>query len=291
MKRVAFVGVGAMGEPMAANLVRKGFHVTVVRHVRPDPVTRLSALGAAVAGSCAEAASDCDAAIIMLPSSSEVERVVAGPDGLLQAMRPGTVVVDCSTSDPASSRELARLLAARDVAFVDAPVTRGVQGAQQGRLAYFVGGDEHAVRQVMPILEAMGETFHLMGRVGNGHTLKLLSNALSYATVALVSEALSAGLAAQLPSDALYAGLMSGAPSKALEVFGLRMLQRQYEPSRVSVQDAYRHLQTAERAVNAAGSAMPLTIASIDAFSQALAKGLGRKDIAAIADATPRPTS
>jgi len=143
--RVAFIGLGAMGEPMAANLVQRGFAVTVVGHRRPEPVARLTALGATASGSARAAVAGRDVVILMLPDSDQVGRVVTGADGILGAMPAGACLVDCSTSDPAHSRAIAESAQQRGIAYVDAPVTRGVQGAKQAKLAFFVGGAPAAV--------------------------------------------------------------------------------------------------------------------------------------------------
>ena len=190
MAQIAFVGIGAMGEPMAANLLKKGHAVTVVKHRRAEPAARLQALGAKVAATPAEAAAQVEIAVLSLPTSREVEACVQGAQGLLTTMQPGSVILDCSTSNPDSTRTLAKLAVERNVGFVDAGMTRGVAGAKQGNLAFFVGGEQAHIDRAMPALQAMGDTFVHLGTVGNGHTVKVISNILSYGTVALVNEAL-----------------------------------------------------------------------------------------------------
>jgi 3-hydroxyisobutyrate dehydrogenase len=292
MQRIAFTGLGAMGEPMASNLLRKGFPVTVVGNRRPEPVERLRALGASVAGTPAEAARSCDIALVVLPTSREVEAVIAGPGGLLEGLAQGAVVVDCSTSDPASTRELGRMLAEKGIGFVDAGLTRGTAGAKDGKLAYFVGGEAADIAKAKPALEAMGDTFFVMGPLGSGHATKVLSNALSYATVALVGETLMLGGRLGLDPAALQQALMAGAGSKALEAFGPRIVRRQYDSPRVTIGNVCAHLGIAKSLAGAAESPLFVTAAAGEVYRWTAMQGHGRSDMASIAElwapATPK---
>ncbi len=286
--RIAFVGLGAMGEPMAANLVRKGMRVTVVGHRRPEPAQRLRGLGAETAETAGAAARDSEVVVLMLPGSGEVERIVEGADGVLQHARPGALVIDCSTSDPASSRRLAGRLAEKEVAFVDAPVTRGVQGAQQGKLAFFVGGSADAIARARPVLECMGDTFFEMGGVGAGHATKIISQVLSYATVALVSEALMLGHAQGLDLGALQQALLAGSGSKALESFGPRIVARQYSAPRVKVGDVCAHMDVADAMAAGTTAARAVTGAAADVYRVVATLGHAREDVATLAELWPR---
>jgi 3-hydroxyisobutyrate dehydrogenase-like beta-hydroxyacid dehydrogenase len=286
-RRVAFIGLGAMGEPMAGNLVQRGFAVTVVGHRRPEPVARLSALGATAAGSAQEAVAGRDVIILMLPDSDQVDRVVTGGDGILGAMQAGSCLVDCSTSDPARSRAIAELAKRRGVAYVDAPVTRGVQGAKQAKLAFFVGGAPSAIESVRPLLDAMGDTIFLMGDAGSGHATKIIVQALSYGTVALINEALMLGAAEGLALPRLQEALVAGAGSKALESFGPRIIERQYAPARVVVSDALRHMATASRMAEGAACPRFVHAAAEESLQLLAARGLARSDLSSLAEIWP----
>lgn len=282
--RVAFIGLGAMGEPMAGNLVQRGFAVTVVGHRRPDPVARLSTLGATVARSAREAVAGRDAVILMLPDSDQVDRVVTGADGILDAMQAGACLVDCSTSEPVRSRAIAEIAKRRGVAYVDAPVTRGVQGAKQAKLAFFVGGESSAVDSVRPLLDAMGDTIFRMGVAGSGHATKIIVQALSYGTVALVNEALMLGAAEGLELPRLQEALLAGAGSKALESFGPRIIERQYTPARVVVSDALRHMATASRMAEGAACPRFVHAAAQELLQLLAARGLAQSDLSSLAE-------
>ena len=285
MKRsIAVIGIGAMGEPMAANLLKKGFTVTVVKHRRAEAAARLEALGARVAATPAAAVESCDVVVLSLPTSREVEQVVLGENGILDGASAGTLVVDCSTSSPQSTRSLAQRLRGKGIELIDAPVTRGVAGAKQGTLAFFLGGEAGAIDKAKPVLEAMGDTLIHVGPVGHGHTVKIISNVLSYATVALVNEALMLGAGNGLDLGVLQRALMEGAPSKALEAFGPRIASREYDPPRVSVDHVCDDLQLVKEL--AAGAAAPTLglAAAEEIYRRVQARGHGARDMSSVAE-------
>ena len=282
--RVGFIGSGAMGEPMAANLLGKGFAVAIAQHRRPEPVARLQALGAQVRRNVAEVASEAEAVVLSLPGSREVEAVMMGEHGLIAAAASGAVVIDCTTSDPQSTRALGKKLAARGVAMVDAGMTRGVAGAKQGTLAFFLGGEPAHIEQAMPVLRALGDTFLRIGPLGDGHSAKLISNVLSYGTVALVNEALMLGARAGVDLERLYDALMQGAPSKALESFGPRIVSGNYEPPRVSVQHVCEDMALAQRFAESLTAPTFLLSVAQDLYRLLALRGEGDADMSKIAE-------
>ncbi len=286
MQRIAFVGLGNMGEPMVTNLLNNKFPVTVF-DMRPEPVERLKELGAESASSPAEAVRNCDIAILSLPSSVQVEAVLTGSGGMAEALPAGTTVVDCSTSNPKSTRALAKTLDAKGVGFVDAGLTGGVAGAKNGKLVYLVGGKEADFERVKPVLEAMGQTFFYMGGVGTGHETKNLSNALSYGTVALVGEILMLGKELGLDLDKLYEALMSGATSKALQSFGPGIISRKYDPVRVSVENVRLHLGMTED-ICPDGAKLSILEVAQKLYDDLAGQGFQKEDMAAIAELWPK---
>lgn len=282
--RVAFIGIGAMGEPMAANLLRKGFEVRVLRHRRPDPANRLAALGAKVCASVAEAAAGCEICVLSLPTSAEVEAVVGAEGGLLRSAASGSLVIDCSTSDPASTRRLGAQLASRDIALVDAGMTRGVAGAKQGNLAFFLGGTQADIERAMPVLQALGDTFVHMGPLGHGHSAKVISNVLSYGTVALVNEAFMLGAGCGLDLRKLQEALMQGAPSKALEAFGPRIVSGEYEPPRVTIEHVCDDMVMLQALAASTRSPIFMLGAAQELYRLLQSQGEGARDMSAIAE-------
>src|SRR5690606_6956131 len=206
--------------------------VRSARAASPQP----GAGGAAGAARCADLRSHCRRCERLRHCgvvSADVARGGGGGrerGGILAAAASGSLVLDCSTSDRHSTRRLGERLAERGIALVDAGMTRGVAGAKQGTLAFFLGGEAGAIERAMPVLQALGDTFIHVGPLGHGPSAKLISNVLSYGTVALVNEALMLGARAGLDASRLLEALGQGAPSKALESFGPRIAAGDYEP-------------------------------------------------------------
>ena len=191
--KVGFIGLGNMGEGMAANLVRAGFAVTV-RDVRPDPVERLVQLGASVASSNYELAVHSDFVCIALFDEAQVRSVFepAGEDrGLLAGLAPGSIVAIHSTVPPSLTQQLAQRCAPQQVAILDVPMTGGGdKAAREGRLTFFIGGAQETLDSVRPALEAMAQNLFHVGGVGSGSMTKILSNFLAVSNLLLVREAL-----------------------------------------------------------------------------------------------------
>ncbi|GGN33877.1 NAD(P)-dependent oxidoreductase [Streptomyces fuscichromogenes] len=187
---VAFVGLGNMGGPMSARLVGAGYTVTGFDPV-PDARAALADAGGRTAESAADAVRGAEVVVLMLPSSAVVEAVLGDP-ALLDALGEGATVVDMSSSDPMSTRRLATGLAARGVTLVDAPVSGGVKGAENGQLTIMAGGAEDAVERLSPLLAVMG-TARRAGEVGAGHALKAVNNLLSATHLLATAEGVLAG--------------------------------------------------------------------------------------------------
>jgi 3-hydroxyisobutyrate dehydrogenase len=188
---VAFLGLGAIGAPMAVHLA-DGDRLTVWN--RTAAVARDFAVrhGARVAGTPREAAAAADIVLTCLPTSREVAALLDGADGLLAGFRRGALLVDCTSGDPGTSRQIAGRLAERGVGFVDAPVSGGTNGAEAGTLAVMVGGDAAAFVRARPVLERFGRRIEHVGPVGAGHALKSVNNALLAVNILAAGEGLAA---------------------------------------------------------------------------------------------------
>lgn len=194
-KRIGFIGLGNMGAPMVANLVRGG-HDVMGYDVAPDRARQVAQAQAARAtDSLAELARHAEIVITMLPSGREVrEALTEAQSGALAAnLRPGAIIVDMSSADPVGTRTLHGELARRNIALVDAPVSGGVPGAQAGTLAIMIGGDAAAVAAVKPVLAAMGKNLFEVGGPGCGHAMKALNNFLAATSSAAGAEAIAVG--------------------------------------------------------------------------------------------------
>jgi 3-hydroxyisobutyrate dehydrogenase len=191
---IGFIGLGNMGAPMAANLLKRQHQVTVL-DVNPLAVKQLAALGAKAAPTpAALASSGVDVVVTMLPSSPHARAVYTGESGVLSGVKAGTLLVDASTIDPTVSRELALAAAQKGAAFIDAPVSGGVGGATNGTLTFMVGGARDAFDKAKPILECMGKNVVYCGGPGNGQVVKICNNLVLGISMIGVSEAMNLGI-------------------------------------------------------------------------------------------------
>jgi len=200
--RVGFVGLGMMGRGMARNLAAKGFPLTVVGHRNREPIEDLKSRGAMEARTPAEAAAKSDVVIVCVTETPVVEAIMYGPNGLMSAARDGLIVMDCTTSEPASTERIAADLAERKVAFVDAPLARSPKEAEEGRLNVMVGAAPEVFAKVEPVLKAFCENIFHVGGPGAGHKTKLVYNFLTMGQAALISEALVAAAKSGLDLEA-----------------------------------------------------------------------------------------
>jgi 2-hydroxy-3-oxopropionate reductase len=228
--RIGFIGLGVMGKPMAHNLLRVGYPLVVAN--RPAAARdELVAAGAASGNSPAAIARDADVVITMLPDSPDVESVVFGDDGLLGAMRPGSVHIDMSTIAPATARRVAAALAERAVHALDAPVSGGEKGAIEATLSIMVGGPAETLEAVRPILEAVGKTIVHVGDSGAGQITKAANQLVVAATIEAVAEALALAETAGVDPAAVRGALLGGfAQSKILDLHGQRMIEKAFAP-------------------------------------------------------------
>jgi 3-hydroxyisobutyrate dehydrogenase len=198
MARIGFIGLGNMGLPMAQNLIKAGHTVEGV-DVNPAAIERLKAAGGSTVETAGVAASRGDVVITMLPAGEQVREVYLAPGGILEAANPGTLLIDCSTIDVATARDVAAAAEKKDLMMLDAPVSGGVGGAQAGTLTFMVGGSERAFVRAEHILQQMGKTIVHAGGPGNGQAAKICNNMILGISMIAVSEAFV--LAEQLGLD------------------------------------------------------------------------------------------
>lgn len=189
MKKVGMVGIGLMGHGIALNILKGGHEVVVFKHPGNQPLDTLRSLGARTASRLSELARGADVVILCVTGSPQVEEVLRAEDGILAGLKEGTIVIDCSTSMPASTEIVARAVKERGGRFLDAPMTRTPKEAAEGRLNLTVGGEAETFEAVKPLLECYAETIVYAGPVGMGHKMKLLHNFISLGFAAIVAEA------------------------------------------------------------------------------------------------------
>jgi len=214
--KVGFIGLGLMGAGMAKNLVEKGFSVTTMAHRNREPLERLVALGASEAADPRAVAEASDVVLLCVTGSPQVEECVFAENGILAGARPGLIVIDCSTSLPASSTKVAAALAEAGCAYLDAPLTRTPIEAEKGTLNCIVGGPAETFAKVEPVLQAFCENIFHVGAVGSGHTLKLINNFMAMSHVVVTAEAFAACRAADIDPKMLYDLISAGGVNSGL---------------------------------------------------------------------------
>jgi 2-hydroxy-3-oxopropionate reductase len=278
---IGFIGLGIMGSPMAANLVKAGFDVAGHTRSRAG-LDRLAAAGGRPVGGIAAAVAEADVVITMLPDSPDVEQVVLGPDGILAHARAGTLLIDMSTVRPRTARAVASAAATRGVRPLDAPVSGGEQGAVEGTLSIMVGGAAADAEAARPVLEALGSTIVHVGPAGAGQTVKAANQLVVAGTIQLVAEAIVLLEAAGVDAEAglrLLAGGLAG--STVLDRRAASMLARSFAPGfRVDLH--HKDLGIMLDAAREAGAVVPVGALLAQLMAALRAQGDGGLDHTAL---------
>ncbi len=283
-ERIGFIGVGLMGHGMAKNIVEKGFPLTVLAHRKREAVDDLKSRGAQEVTTPRAVAEASDVVVLCVTGSPQVEAVVMGPDGLASAGKP-LMIVDCSTSEPASTRRLAADLAPKGIAFVDAPLSRTPKDAWEGTLDVMVGGDPANVARVRPVLETFAGRVVETGPVGTGHTMKLLNNFVSMGYAALYSEALTVGAKAGLSPQVFDAVIRNGRMDCPFyQTFSKYVIERDRNAHRFTLANASKDMTYLAGFALALGVANPVGAAVRNAFAQAVATGHGEDYVPMLSD-------
>ena len=207
---IGFIGVGNMGNPMAANLIKAGYSISVFDR-DAHKAKNLVALGASLAPSIVELGKHSQVVICSLPGPAQVKEVMFGEEGLISAIKSGTTIIDTSTSSVELAQELTKLLEQKNVGFLEAPVTNAVDFAALGKLSIFVAGKQSDFDRHKPIFEVLGEKIFYVGKPGNGATIKLLTNLLWFTQAAVIGEALMLGAKADIPLEIVAQAIQSSA--------------------------------------------------------------------------------
>jgi 3-hydroxyisobutyrate dehydrogenase len=270
MPTVAFLGLGAIGAPMARHLPAHGFELVVWNRTRERAEQFATTVRSRVARTPADAARDADVVITCLPTSHEVESLLDGADGLLAGLRTGATLVDCTSGDPATSRRIAERLGERGVVFVDAPVSGGKRGAEEGTLTVMCGGDAAVVERVRPVLAAFGKNIVHCGDVGAGDMVKAVNQALLAIHIWATGEGLAtlakAGVDTRIALDVINAS--SGRSNTSMNLFPERVLSRAFPRTfRLALID--KDLRIAANMARDVGVPSPLTQLASELFRAA----------------------
>lgn len=273
-REIGFIGLGAMGSPMSKNLIEKGYKLTVYDIVNERMEASVK-LGADAARSSKEVAERSDVIIIIVPSSPHVREVILGKGGVIEGVKKGSIVIDMSTIDPLTTREIARILSDKGVEMLDAPVARGVPAAMAGTLAIFVGGEQEVYEKCKDILSAMGKDIQYVGDSGAGEVVKIVNNLILATTMCSVAEALVLGVKAGVEPGVLVNALSQGsANSFVLENHVKKfVLKGKFEKGVFPVDYMIKDLDLA--LVTGAGHHVPLYFGSLACQAYELARAAG----------------
>ncbi len=280
-EKIGFIGTGIMGAPMARNLMEDGYELVLFNRTT-EKAEEVAGDGATVVGNPREVAESCDVVVLMLPDSPQVEEIVEGEDGVLEGLKEGALIVDMSTISPVVTRELAEKIEERGASMLDAPVSGGEPGAQQGTLAIMVGGGEEDFERARPLLEVIGDAITHVGPTGAGQTAKAANQIVVAVTLEGISEALvlasKAGVAPEKILEAISGGL---AGSNVMEAKKENFLEHDFEPGfRVDLN--HKDLWIALSTGREYGVSLPVT-AILDQMLESLkTKGRGDRDHSAI---------
>ncbi|UHA72084.1 NAD(P)-dependent oxidoreductase [Paenibacillus sp. 481] len=281
MKTVAVIGLGTMGAPMAENLLRKGFAVTVYNRTsaKAEP---LRAMGAQVAATPAEAAAHADVVLTMVSNDHSIEQVYYGDHGLLETTRPGTTIIDSSTISPSLVARLAADCSAKGASFLDAPVTGSKPAAIEGTLVFMVGGDTAVLEGAMDVLEAMGRKIIHMGPTGSGSITKLAHNALVGINNAALAEGFSIVAKAGVNPTAFLDVVQNGTGgSRAADLKGQKIIAGNFD-NQFSLQLMLKDLKLASRLTEDMQSPSPMLDAAKSLFQMGQTAGYGEEDLCAV---------
>ena len=276
--KVGFIGLGAMGRPMALHLQRAG-HELFVWARRPQSAAGLPATRCATP---AELGRHCDVVFTVVTSSADVESIALGADGLCEGMAAGTVLVDCSTIAPESARHIASELTKRGIDMLDAPVSGGEQGAINATLAIMAGGEAAVLERVRPLLECLGQRIVHIGPNGAGQVAKACNQIIMVAAIEAAAEAMHLAAASGVDCAKVRQALSGGsAASRVLEVMGERMVKRDFSAG-IDARLHHKDYGLVLEAARKSGVPMALTATVGQQLNALMALGFGRDDTASL---------
>lgn len=288
MSKITFIGLGNMGAPMAKNLLKSGLNVEVF-DLNPLAVAELTELGASSADSLQQAVSGANVVVTMLPASRHVESVYLASDGVLDSVQQGTLLIDSSTIDPETARQVAAQASAKGLSFVDAPVSGGVAGAAAGTLTFIVGGSEESFAEAKDILQHMGKNIFHAGTAGSGQVAKICNNMMLGILMSGTCEALNLGIDNGLDPKVLSdIMLQSSGRNWALELYNPCPGVMENAPASNGYQGGFmsqlmaKDLGLAMEAAVASQSSTPMGSVARNLFNLHTAHGNGQKDFSSL---------
>jgi len=279
--KLGFIGLGIMGKPMCANLIKKG-HELVVFDMNAAAVEEVTALGAKAAESSADVAKQCKTIITMVQNSPQVRAVSLGKGGIIEGAEPGTVLIDMSSIDPTESRAISAELAQKGIQMIDAPVSGGQPKAIDGTISIMVGGPRELFEKYYDVLLCMGGSAVYVGEIGAGNVAKLANQIIVAVNIAAVAEALTMANKIGADPELIYQAIRGGlAGSTVLDAKAPMMLDRNFEPG-FRIELHIKDLNNALSAAHAADAAVPLTGLVMEMMQSLKADGCMKEDHSAL---------
>lgn len=276
--KVGFIGLGVMGRPMALHLQRAGHEL----HVWARRPASAAGLPATLHATPAELGRACEVVFTMITSSADVEAVALGPDGLIEGMAPGAVLLDCSTIAPAAARRIADELGRKGIAMLDAPVSGGAQGAIDATLAIMAGGEAAVLEKVRPLLACLGQRIVHVGPNGAGQVAKACNQMIMVAAIQAAAEAMHLAAAAGVDCAKVRDALAGGsAGSRVLDVMGKRMVERDFAAG-IEARLHHKDFGLVLEAARKSAVPVPLTAAVAQQLNSLMAQGWGGDDTASL---------
>jgi 3-hydroxyisobutyrate dehydrogenase len=275
-ENIGFIGLGIMGQGMARNLLKAGFPLTVWNRTAAKTQPFVEA-GAQAAATPADLARRSEVIVICVSDTPDVEAVILGEQGVLAGVKPGSLVIDCSTISPIVTKQLNQKLAAQGVAMLDAPVSGGSEGAAQGTLSIMVGGEAEAFNRALPVLQAMGKKITHVGPAGAGQTVKLVNQILVVGTMQAVSEALMFAQASGVDLEKTLEAVSGGAAgSWMLSNRWPQAIRRDWRPG-FMIDLQQKDVRLVLKAADDMGVPLPTTALIHQLYRTLQARGLGRE--------------
>lgn len=242
-RKIGIAGVGLMGLGIATNIIKAGWPLTYLEHEGNQPVDALKKTGSIGCASGRELAEQCDIVILCVTGSPQVEDILTRPDGILTGLKPGLLVIDCSTAIPSSTLELSKLVIEAGGRFIDAPMTRTPKEAMEGRLNLIVGGSKNDFDLALPLLKSFAENIVHVGDVGSGHSMKLLHNYVSLGFTAVLAEAAASAARAEIdPAKFVEVLAKGGGGSVVLDRLSPFILEGDNSGLKFSIANAHKDI-------------------------------------------------
>ena len=280
-KRIGFIGLGSMGKPMATNILKAGFPLTVY-DIRKEPLAEMEKLGANIAKSVKELGKVSDTVVVMVLNYPQIKQILTPPDGLLGGMRRGSTLIVTSTISPLEIMEVEKMASQQGVTVVDSAVSGGHERAVEGALVLMVGAEEKVFKENEPLLKSMGKHVYYTGGVGKGQTVKMINQLLVGAYQVAAAEALVMAKKMGMDLKVLHEIISNSLGDSAIwRMFGSRMVSRDFEP-KGAINTMSKDMRSIMQTAIEIGTPVFLSSIPYQVFEMAESRGLGEKDCAAI---------